>query len=259
MDGLSADVVTLAVAADIDAIASKTKLLPADWQMRLPNNSTPYSSTIVFLVRKGNPKQIADWGDLIKNGVQVSTPNPKVSGGARLAYLGAWTYASHLPDSDESKAKGFMKTLYQHVPVLDTGARAATLTFAQRGIGDVLLAWEDEAYLAQAQLAAISMLFIRRPRSLPSPGHGRSQRRQARHGPLPRPICNIFIPSRRRRSRQESHGRAMPKWRRVCPNTSLRSALHGDEDSRLAEGPSAHFADGGIFDAITPGNRLIDG
>ncbi len=148
IDGLNADVVTLALAADIDAIASKTGKIPADWQKRLPNNSSPYASTIVFLVRKGNPKGIKDWDDLAKPGVAVVTPNPKTSGGARWNFLGAWGYALKKFNGDEAKAKDFVKAIYRNAPVLDTGARGSTITFAQRGIGDVLIAWENEAFLA---------------------------------------------------------------------------------------------------------------
>jgi len=152
IDGLEADVVTLALAYDIDAIAEKAGVIDPDWQSRLPNNSTPYTSTIVFLVRKGNPQGIHDWGDLIKSGVQVITPNPKTSGGARWNYLAAWGWALKQPDGSPDKAKAFVAALYKHVPVLDTGARGATTTFVQRGIGDVLLAWENEAYLAVKEL-----------------------------------------------------------------------------------------------------------
>src|SRR5471032_2149488 len=146
--GLEADVVTLALAYDIDAISAQAKLLPADWQSRLPNNSTPYTSTIVFLVRKGNPKHIKDWDDLVKPGVAVITPNPKSSGGARWSYLAAWGYALKQNHNDDNKAREFVTKLYKNVPVLDSGARGSTTTFAQRGIGDVLLSWENEAYLA---------------------------------------------------------------------------------------------------------------
>ena len=147
IDGLSADVVTLALAADIDAIAEKTNLLPKDWQKKFPHNSTPYTSTIVFLVRKGNPKQIKDWGDLVKSGVEIVTPNPKTSGGARWNYLAAWAWAKHKYGT-ETKAQDFVRQIYKQTKVLDSGARGATTTFAERGIGDVLLAWENEAYLA---------------------------------------------------------------------------------------------------------------
>lgn len=148
IDGLGADVVTLALAADIDVIAEKAKLLPNNWQKKLPNNSTPYTSTIVFLVRKGNPQGIKDWGDLVKPGVGIITPNPKTSGGARWNYLAAWAWAKHQPAGNDAKAQEFVRKIYKNTKVLDSGARGATTTFAERGIGDVLLAWENEAHLA---------------------------------------------------------------------------------------------------------------
>ena len=148
IDGLRADVVTLALAYDIDAIAEKSNKLPKNWQERLPNNSSPYTSTIVFLVKKGNPKGIKDWDDLVKPGVSVITPNPKTSGGARWNYLAAWGYSLQKNNGDESAAEEFISKLYKNVPILDTGARGSTITFVERGIGDVLLAWENEAYLA---------------------------------------------------------------------------------------------------------------
>ena len=151
IDGLQADVVTLALAYDIDAIAA-SGLLAKDWQSRLPNNSTPFTSTIVFLVRKGNPKHIKDWNDLIKPGISVITPNPKTSGGARWNYLAAWGYALQQSNNDANRAKDFIARLYKNVPVLDSGARGSTTTFVQRGIGDVLIAWENEAFLAVEQL-----------------------------------------------------------------------------------------------------------
>ncbi len=151
IDGLAADVVTLALAYDIDAIAEKSGLLPADWQKRLPDNSSPYTSTIVFLVRKGNPKAIKDWDDLVKPGVSVITPNPKTSGGARWNYLAAWGYALKKFDNSEARARAFVGSLFKNVPILDTGARGATTTFVQRGIGDVLIAWENEALLSLQQ------------------------------------------------------------------------------------------------------------
>jgi sulfate/thiosulfate transport system substrate-binding protein len=151
IDGLEADVVTLALAYDIDQIA-KGGLIDPEWQKRLPHNSSPYTSTIVFLVRKGNPKNIHDWGDLVKDGVEVITPNPKTSGGARWNYLAAWGYALKQPGGDEAKAQEFVAQLFKHVPVLDTGARGSTTTFVQREIGDVLLAWENEALLAIKEL-----------------------------------------------------------------------------------------------------------
>ena len=148
IDGLSADVVTLALAADIDVIAEKAKVLPTDWQKKLPQNSTPYTSTIVFLVRKGNPKGIKDWGDLVKPGVGIITPNPKTSGGARWNYLAAWAWAKHQAGGNDTKAQEFVRQIYKNTKVLDSGARGSTTTFAERGIGDVLLAWENEAHLA---------------------------------------------------------------------------------------------------------------
>jgi sulfate transport system substrate-binding protein len=152
IDGLKADVVTLALPYDIDQISELSGLMPADWQKRLPNNSCPYLSTIVFLVRKGNPKRIKDWDDLVKEGVEVITPNPKTSGGARYNYLAAWGYALRHNNNDEVKAREFVAALYKNVPVLDSGARGSTTTFVQRGIGDVLLAWENEALLAIKEL-----------------------------------------------------------------------------------------------------------
>ncbi|HYG44572.1 MAG TPA: sulfate ABC transporter substrate-binding protein [Bordetella sp.] len=151
IDGLDADVVTLALAYDIDAVAARG-LLPENWQARLPRNSSPYTSTIVFLVRKGNPKQIHDWNDLVKDGIEVVTPNPKTSGGARWNYLAAWAYALERSGGSVEQAKAFVGELYRHVPVLDTGARGATTTFVERDVGDVLLAWENEAFLALKEL-----------------------------------------------------------------------------------------------------------
>ena len=152
IDGLEADVVTLALAYDIDSIAERARLFPANWQKRLPDNSAPYTSTIVFLVRKGNPKGIRDWPDLLKSGVSVITPNPKTSGGARWNYLAAWAYGLKIFKGDEAKTRNFVTALFRNVPVLDTGARGSTTTFVQRGIGDVLLAWENEAFLSIEEL-----------------------------------------------------------------------------------------------------------
>lgn len=152
IDGLEADVVTLALAADVDALYDNGKLVPADWQKRLPHNASPYTSTIVFLVRKGNPKKIKDWNDLAKPGIEVITPNPKTSGGARWNYLAAWGFALKQPGGNDATAKDFVKKIYGNVKVLDSGARGSTTTFAERGIGDVLIAWENEAYLAVKEL-----------------------------------------------------------------------------------------------------------
>lgn len=152
IDGLDADVATLALAYDIDAISEKGRLLPANWQSKLPHNSTPYTSTIVFLVRKGNPKKIKDWGDLVRPGLSVITPNPKTSGGARWNYLAAWGWALRQPGGNDATAKAYVQKLLRNVPILDAGARGATTTFVTRKIGDVLLSWENEAYLAKKEL-----------------------------------------------------------------------------------------------------------
>ncbi len=154
IDGLDADVVTLALGYDIDALYEKAKLIPKDWQKKLPENSSPYTSTIVFVVRKGNPKGIKDWDDLIKPGVSVITPNPKTSGGARWNFLAAWAYALKKSNGDEAKAKEFLGSLYKNVPILDTGARGSTTTFVEREIGDVFLSWENEAFLLQKEKGA---------------------------------------------------------------------------------------------------------
>ena len=159
INGLQADVVTLALAGDVDALASRGKLLPLNWQSRLPDNSAPYTSTIVFLVRKGNPKGIRDWSDLVRPGVSVITPNPKTSGGARWNYLAAWVWALRQPGGNEARAKEFLRQLYSHVPVLDTGARGSTTTFVH-GIGDVLIAWENEAFLAVQQVGADKLQIV---------------------------------------------------------------------------------------------------
>ncbi len=164
IDGLEADVVTLALAYDIDAIAEKARLLPRNWQSRLPNNSCPYTSTIVFLTRKGNPKGIRDWPDLVKPGIQIITPHPKTSGGARWNYLAAWGYA--LRNGGEAKAREFVTALYRNVPVLDSGARGATTSFVQRKLGDVLLCWENEAHLARKEFAGEELELVTPPVSV---------------------------------------------------------------------------------------------
>src|ERR1039457_5301240 len=164
--GLEADVVTLALSYDIDAISQQAKILPADWQKRLPNNSTPYTSTIVFLVRKGNPKGIKDWDDLVKKNVSIVVPNPKTSGGARWAYLAAYAYALETYGHDDAKAKDFITKLYKNVPIVDSGARGSTITFAQRGIGDVLLAWENEAHLALKEFGDDKFEIVTPPLSI---------------------------------------------------------------------------------------------
>ncbi|GGA88670.1 sulfate transporter subunit [Brucella endophytica] len=166
IDGIDADVVTLALESDITAIVKQTGKIDANWRQRLPNNSAPYTSTIVFLTRKGNPKGIKDWGDLIKDGVEVITPNPKTSGGARWNYLAAWAWAYKQYGGDEAKIKQYVADLFKHVPVLDTGARGATTTFVQRQLGDVLLAWENEAYLSVAEFGADAFDIVVPPQSI---------------------------------------------------------------------------------------------
>jgi sulfate/thiosulfate-binding protein len=166
IDGLEADVVTLALESDINAIAQATQKINPDWRKRLPNNSSPYTSTIVFLVRKGNPKAIKDWGDLVKEGVQVITPNPKTSGGARWNYLAAWAWANQQYGGDQAKVRDYIAELFRHVPILDTGARGSTVTFAQRQLGDVLLAWENEAYLAADEFGADKFDLVFPPQSI---------------------------------------------------------------------------------------------
>ncbi len=160
IDGLEADVVTLALSYDIDQLSEKGRLIPADWQKRLKNNSSPYTSTIVFLVRKGNPKNIKDWNDIVKPGVSVISPNPKTSGGARYNYLAAWAYALQQNNNDEAKAKEFVTKLFKNVPILDSGARGSTTTFLESGIGDVLLTWENEAFLAKKELGSDKVEII---------------------------------------------------------------------------------------------------
>jgi sulfate transport system substrate-binding protein len=166
IEGLEADVVTLALAYDIDALAAQGGLIPANWQSRLPQNSAPYTSTIVFLVRRGNPKNIHDWSDLVRPGVSVITPSPKTSGGARWNYLAAWAWALRQPGGSDASAEAFVKKLYHNVPVLDSGARGATVTFVERGIGDVLLAWENEAFLAVKELGPAKVEIVAPPLSI---------------------------------------------------------------------------------------------
>lgn len=166
IDGLEADVVTLALSRDVDALAEKAQLIPVNWQSRLPHASAPYTSTIVFLVREGNPKKIRDWSDLVRPGLKVITPNPKTSGGARWNYLAAWSYALGAYKNDEAKAQSFVAALYRNVPVLDSGARGATTTFAERSVGDVLIAWENEAHLALKEFGADSFDIVVPPTSI---------------------------------------------------------------------------------------------
>ena len=243
IDGLRADVVTLALSGDIDAINHNQTLIDPNWQARLPDNSTPYTSTIVFLVRKGNPKQISDWDDLVKDGVEVITPNPKTSGGARWNFLAAWAYARQQYGSEE-QALAFVTELYRHAPVLDTGARGATISFVQRGLGDVLLAWENEAYLSLPRKAANSWRSSpRRCRSSPNHRWPWSMPTSTARAPAPspKPICNTCTARKASASRRRtSTGRATKRWRpssrtssRICTwSPSTRTSVAGNRRSR---------------------------
>ena len=228
IDGLPADVVTLALAGDIDAVATNGKLLPVNWQSRLPHNSSPYTSTIVFLVRKGNPKHIRDWGDLVKPGVAVITPNPKTSGGARWNYLAGWAWALQQPGGSEATAKEYVRRLFKNVPVLDTGARGATTTFVQRGIGDVLLAWENEAFLSIKELGADKVEIVVPSLSiLAEPPVAVVDKVVLRRGTreVATEYCNTCTRRKRRRSsRRTSTARSTSKSRRSTPGSFRRSS-----------------------------------
>jgi sulfate transport system substrate-binding protein len=256
IDGLQADVVTLALAYDIDEIASRAHLLPANWQSRLPNNSTPYTSTIVFLVKKGNPWKIRDWPDLVKPGISVITPNPKTSGGARWSYLAAWASGLRGAGGGEAKARSYVQELYKHVPVLDTGARGATVTFAQRGIGDVLLSWENEAHLVMAEFGADKFQIVTPPSSilaeppvsvvdkvvdrkktrLPAEGY-----LQFLYSPLAQDIIgrNFYRPR---------NPQAAAKYAANFPNIPLVTINDTFGGWKVAQ--PKHFSDGGVFDQI---------
>ena len=223
IDGLEADVVTLALAYDIDAIADRG-LLPENWQARLPQNSSPYTSTIVFLVRKGNPKQIKDWDDLVKDGVQVITPNPKTSGGARWNYLAAWAYALEKNGGSEDKAKAYVGELLKHVPVLDTGARGATTTFVERGVGDVLLAWENEAFLALEELGPDKFDIVVPSLSiLAEPPVAVVDKIVDKKGTAPRPRPTWNSCTRRRRRKSSPRTTTAPSTRTWRPSTKASS------------------------------------
>jgi sulfate transport system substrate-binding protein len=255
IDGLPADVVTLALAGDIDAIASNGKLLPVNWQSRLPHNSSPYTSTIVFLVRKGNPKGIKDWGDLIKPGVQVITPNPKTSGGARWNYLAAWAWALKQPGGSEASAKEYTKKLYSHVPVLDTGARGATTTFVQRGIGDVLLAWENEAFLSIKELGPDKLEIVVPSLSiLAEPPVTVVDKVVLRRGT--RDVATEYLKYLYSPEAQEIIARnfyrpidptVAAKYQKTFPQLNLVTIR---EFGGWAQAQKVHFSDGGVFDQI---------
>ena len=255
IDGLPADVLTLALAADIDAVSRNAKLLPADWQKRLPDNSAPYTSTIVFLVRKGNPWKIKDWNDLVKGGIQVVTPNPKTSGGARWAYLAAWAYAEKGPGGNAQKAKDFVANLYKHVPVLDTGARGSTTTFTKRGIGDVLLSWEDEAYLALKETPGEYEIVYPSRSILAEPPVAVVDRNVDRR--KSRAAAEAFVKFLYTPQAQEIEARnfyrprnqeVAAKYKSQFPDIPL-ATIDGDFGGWI-KAQTSHFGDGGIFDQI---------
>ncbi|HEY2444609.1 MAG TPA: sulfate ABC transporter substrate-binding protein [Rhizomicrobium sp.] len=256
IDGLDADVVTLGLAYDIDAIADKAQLLPENWQTRLPENSTPYTSTIVLLVRKGNPKHIRDWSDLIRPGVEVITPNPKTSGGARWAYLAAWTYALKAPGGNPEKAKAFVARVYAHVPVLDAGARGSTTTFVERGIGDVLLAWENEAHLALKEQGSDKFAIVYPSVSiLAEPPVALLDKNVDRHGT--RKVAEAYLNFLYSKEGQEIEARDFYRPRNLPilaahSNTFPNLPLHTIDEifGGWRKAQAVHFSDGGVFDQI---------
>ncbi|HXR05179.1 MAG TPA: sulfate ABC transporter substrate-binding protein [Verrucomicrobiae bacterium] len=256
INGLEADVVTLALAYDIDAIAQHGRLLPADWQKRLPNDSAPYTSTIVFLVRKGNPKRINDWDDVVKPGVVAVTPNPKTSGGARWAYLAAWAYALDKYGHDDGKARNFVKRLYKNVPVLDSGARGSTTTFVERGIGDVLLAWENEAHLAIREFGADKFEIVTPPLSiLAEPSVAVVDKVAQKHGTAE--VAKAYLEYLYSDEGQEIAAKNFYRPRnekiaaRYAANFSrLKLVTLEQEFGSWAKAQKTHFADGGTFDQI---------
>jgi sulfate transport system substrate-binding protein len=262
IDGLEADVVTLALAYDVDEIAQKSDVLAKEWQARLPQNSTPYTSTIVFLVRTGNPKGIKDWNDLVQPGIQVITPNPKTSGGARWNYLAAWAYALKQPGGTEEKAKQLVTDLYKNVPVLDTGARGSTTTFAQRGIGDVLLAWENEAFLATDELGKEKVEIVVPSFSiLAEPPVAVVDKIVDRRGT--RPLAEAYL-----RYLYTEQGQEIAAKRYYRPRLASVAAKYANTFPKLdlvtidepfggwSKTQATHFGDGGVFDQIyQPGSR----
>jgi sulfate transport system substrate-binding protein len=259
IDGLSADVVTLALSGDIDSIATQANLLPKDWQTKLPNNSSPYTSTIVFVVRKGNPKGIKDWGDLVKSGVKVITPNPKTSGGARWNYLAAWAYAERKFGGDEAKVKQFIGALFKNVPVLDTGARGSTTTFAQRGIGDIFLSWENEAHLIEKEFPGKTEIVIPSISILAEPPVAVVEKNAKKHGT--QELAKAYLTYLYSAEAQDLAGKhyyrprnakALEKWSKNFPKINLVTI---DKDfGGWTKAQKTHFDDGGTFDQIY-GNR----
>ncbi len=256
INGLEADVVTLALAYDIDAISQQAKLIPADWQKRLPNNSTPYTSTIVFLVRKGNPKNIHDWDDVVKPGVSVVVANPKTSGGARWAYLAAYAYALEKNNHDDAAARDFIKQLYKNVPVLDSGSRGSTVTFAQRGIGDVLLAWENEAHLALKEFGADNFDIVTPPLSILAEPPVAVVDQNAKHHHTTE-VATEYLKYLYSDEGQEIAARNFYRPRneaiaaKYAANfTQLKLVTVDGEFGGWAKAQQTHFADGGVFDQI---------
>lgn len=255
IDGLPADVVTLALAGDIDALVTNGKLLPVNWQSRLAHNSSPYQSTIVFLVRKGNPKGIKDWNDLIEPGVQVITPNPKTSGGARWNYLAAWAWAQKQPGGSDATAKDYVRKLFKNVPVLDTGARGSTTTFVQRGIGDVLLAWENEAYLSIKEVGADKVEIVIPSLSvLAEPPVAVVDKVVLRRGT--REVASEYLQHLYSPQAQEIIARnfyrpidekVAAKYAKQFPKLNLVTIA---DFGGWAKAQQTHFADGGVFDQI---------
>ena len=256
IDGLQADVVTLALAADIDALHANGDLVASDWQARLPQNSTPYTSTIVFLVRKGNPKGIRDWDDLVRDGVSVITANPKTSGGARWNYLAAWGYALKHNGGDQEKAKAFVAALYHNVPVLDSGSRGSTTTFVQRGIGDVLIAWENEAFLAIKESGPDSFEIITPSASiLAEPPVAVVDAVAARKGT--QAVAKAYLEYLYSDEGQDIAGRNFYRPRNAAIAAKYSSVFPKIELFTIdqvfggwTKAQATHFADGGIFDQI---------
>ena len=256
IDGLPADVVTLALAYDVDSIAEKAKLLPADWQTHYKDNSAPYTSTIVFLVRKGNPKHIKDWNDLVKPGVSVITPNPKTSGGARWNYLAAWAYALKQPGGSEASAKDFVTALYKNVPVLDSGARGSTTTFVERGIGDVAISWENEAYLAVKQLGVGKFEIVTPSLSiLAEPSVAVVEKNAAKHGTLK--VSQAYLAYLYSDEGQEIAAQNYYRPRNAAIRAKyaknfapIKLVTVDNTFGGWQKAQKAHFADGGVFDQI---------
>jgi sulfate transport system substrate-binding protein len=256
IDGLEADVVTLALAYDIDELHDKAKLIPADWQKRLPHNSSPYTSTIVFLVRKGNPKRILDWDDLVKPGVSVVTPNPKTSGGARWNYLAAWGYALKKYGNDPAKAQQFVASLFGNVPVLDSGARGSLITFTERGVGDVFISWENEAFLASKEMGPdkfqivvpSSSILAEPPVSVVDKNVDRKGTREAATAYLQYLYSTEGQEIAAQNYYRPIHPEVAAKYDRKFPKVNLFTI--NEVFGGWAKAQKTHFADGGVFDQI---------